>query len=77
MHTVDNNTRADLADIAVQKFAWLSDMDIKSESLETVITDLLADIMHLCKRENIPYESAHTMAEIHFNEEVSEEENEN
>lgn len=37
--------------------------------------DILADLMHMCRRDDVNFAAALTMAEIHFNDEVDDAEN--
>lgn len=47
-----------------------------ADDYETALTDLLADLMHLCDREEVSFYRCFRLAEIHYNEEWQEEENE-
>jgi len=69
-----NADRADWAAAAVLKFATVTGM-IENEDAETTIGDLLADLMHLCDREGVDFHTCVARASDHYEEEVSEEEN--
>ena len=69
--TLTNADRAEFARSTVQVFA--GETGETGEPLETQVCDLLANLMHLCAEERIPWEQVQTMAEIHFNTEQDEE----
>ena len=73
MPGITNRDRAEFARRAVRVFAEETGTHI--ENLETQVCDLLANLMHLCTEEGIGWDQVETMAEIHFNEEETEEEN--
>jgi hypothetical protein len=67
---MSNETRAELAGNAVARF--MQDTGLENEDMETGITDLLADILHLCDKEGIDIDRCKRMASYHYTEEVTE-----
>lgn len=60
------------ADRAIEALKAGTDFYMEPHTPETVksyVGDLLANLMHLCKREGVNFNSCMTMAAIHFNDE--------
>lgn len=72
--TACNDDRADWAQSALNTFAEVTAMDTAGEDTETIIGDLLTNLMHLCKREGIDFQRKLTGAEINYDAECAEEE---
>lgn len=68
---LDNEGRADRAQSALNHFA--TECGETDNATSTQIGDLLGDLMHLCNREDLDFETLATTAECHYNEEVEEE----
>jgi len=70
-----NNDRASLAAAALWQFARLSGLDDDSESLDTVLSDFLGDMLHLCEQcwtggeGEARFNAALKMARMHFEQE--------
>lgn len=70
-----NNDRATLAAAALWQFARLTGLDDDSESLDTVLTDFLGDMLHLCEQcgtggsGEALFNAALRMARMHFEQE--------
>lgn len=62
-----NNDRADIARTVTTQYMATKGSD---DDLETGITDLLADLMHLCAAQGVDFERALGLAREHFNAEV-------
>lgn len=60
----DNGSRAEKAKGRV--------LDYSGEDLRTDIVDLLSDLRHLCKSEELDFDDIVMMSEIHFEEEEGE-----
>lgn len=67
-------TNEDRADRAMECLNNYSTLPVQEEDNETLIKDLLADLMHLSKREGFDWNSMLLSAEVNFNAEVAEEE---
>lgn len=63
---MDNDSRAERARVALDEYNEAKGED---EPLEDVLGDLLTDMMHLCKREEIDFWEKLQTAQMHFNEE--------
>ncbi len=46
--------------------------NMKGEEMATVISDFLADLMHLCRVEDIDFEEAVAVAVVNFEAEIKE-----
>lgn len=68
-----NDDRADWAQQALNKFAEVTRMDTAGEDTETILGDLLCNLMHLAKREEIDIEAKWLGASVNFEAEVLEE----
>jgi hypothetical protein len=64
---INNHDRSVLAEHAIDVFAIITRM--KNESLETTMSDLICDMMHLCKREGLSFKRIRRNAKDHFREE--------
>ena len=73
MTEATNENRADWADHAMRAFAHTTGMDHAGEDQETVLQDLLADLMHLCDRDGMDFERAASSARSCCQEELEEE----
>lgn len=51
-----NDDRASWAHQALKEFARVTNMDIAGEDDETILGDLLTDLMHWCDRNRISFE---------------------
>lgn len=77
-----NDDRAALAAAGLWQFARQTGLDSDGESLETVLTDFMANLLHLC--ENVDpdgkgearFNAALTMARMHFEQECQEDDGE-
>jgi hypothetical protein len=58
---------------AVEAFASKTGLEIETDGLETAVSDLLADLMHLCDKEDLDFETCVARAEGHYHEERLEE----
>jgi len=73
-----NNDRATLAAATLWQFARLTGLDDDGESLDTVLTDFLGDMLHLCEQcgtaegGEARFNAALRMARIHFEQESGE-----
>ncbi|UFM72059.1 hypothetical protein LO739_23515 (plasmid) [Leclercia adecarboxylata] len=73
-----NNDRATLAAAALWQFARLTGLDDDGESLDTVLTDFLGDVLHLCEpcgtggAGEARFNAALRMARMHFEQESGE-----
>lgn len=67
-----NNDRADWALVACQAFAAETGMDDDNEELQTVLSDLMCDLFHLCAREKLDLKQIVSGAATNFEEEVAE-----
>lgn len=67
-----NKDRAGWAKEAVDHFSKV--VGAQDEDLETKMTDLLADMMHLADQNGLDFEKLTEHAENHFDEEFEEEE---
>jgi hypothetical protein len=68
----DNEERASRAREACDTFAEASGLDV-AEELPTLISDLIADLMHLADQSGLCPESLIDTAWMHFEAEVEEE----
>jgi len=70
-----NDDRAALAAVALWQFARLTGLDDDGESLDTVLTDFLGDMLHLCEQcgtggeSEARFNAALQMARMHFEQE--------
>ena len=65
----DNETRANRASQIINHYATLVDDTSDEYWLDEHVADLLADLMHLCKRADVDFSQQLALAEIHFEEE--------
>ncbi len=63
------NDRADVAEVALEAYRD-ANPDGEGESVEELLTDLLADLLHLAKREDVDVYRVLFMAQQHFEEET-------
>jgi hypothetical protein len=68
-----NDERADWAFVACQEFAEATGLSADDE-LPTVITDLIANLLHLADREGMCVESCLDTARMHYEAEQEEDE---
>lgn len=66
-----NADRADWADDAIRAFASVTNMDSAGEDDQTILTDLLGDLMHWCDRAGIDFHNRVGMARMHYEEETN------
>lgn len=66
-----NNDRAEWADEAIRTFASTTNMDSAGEDDQTILTDLLGDLMHWCDRAGIDFNARVDMARLHYDEETN------
>ncbi len=64
----DNTTRAQFAALAVKAFG--DRVAPRGEDTETLIGDLLADLMHLCDAAGIDFDSCLHMGNRHYDAEI-------
>jgi len=69
-----NDQRASWAMTAVDAFSEKTGLDRAGENLDTKIGDLLANLMHLCKFNEIDFDGVLDTGRMHFEAEVAEEE---
>lgn len=68
---MDIPSRRERAKVAVEAYiAANPDYSDEPGISEEVVADLLADLMHLCRKEEIDSERAFRMAEVHVEEEI-------
>ena len=60
-----NEIRSASAEVALKHFSKITGLE-KDESLGTVVTDLLADLLHLCKVRNVDFQSCLCTAKRHY-----------
>jgi hypothetical protein len=72
MEEETNQKRAERAESLIKKYDH--SLDNLGEIDETLVSDVLADLMHYCRRNDIDIEETIEMAFLHFHEEVREEE---
>lgn len=65
-----NKDRARWALAGIKEFARVVGENIKEEGLETVISDFLADLRHLCDKKNLPFFELDARAHGNYTEEV-------
>lgn len=73
---VTNSDRADWAQVAVEAFAAETSQDTSGDLAEDkgqVIGDLLCNLMHLCRQDNINFEECLSNGRGNFEFEVEEE----
>lgn len=66
-----NQERADIAFHALELYADKTGLSMKHDE-ETAIGDLLADIMHLCDRDGIQFDTYLLRARMHYDAEQTE-----
>ena len=64
-----NLERSAWALAAVQALAEETGLSIEDDGLETAVTDLLANVMHLCQLNRIDFDSCLSTATDHYSEE--------
>lgn len=67
---ITNLDRAEYAQKALDNFVY--NMDMESEEVETQLTDLLANLMHLCDVQGEDFSDILRIAEGHYSAEISE-----
>jgi len=72
MEEETNKRRAERAESLIKKYDH--SLDNLGEIDETLVSDVLADMMHCCKANEIDIEGVVEKAFLHFQEEVREEE---
>ena len=65
-HEPTNADRCKWAMAAVQVFADATGLDVEDDGLETAITDLLADLLHLCDKNSLQLSDLMASAERHY-----------
>lgn len=73
---VTNRDRAIWALGAVEVFAEETGLDLECDGLDTAISDLLADMYHLCKQNDLDLDDLLERGRWHFIEELAEEKEE-
>jgi hypothetical protein len=74
----DNEHRAQCAETAVRAYAAVKEhnatdcCDFSSEDAQERLTDLLADLRHLCRREGTDFADAVRTSEMHFEAEEAD-----
>ncbi len=66
-----NEKRAEWAEVAIAAFA--AEVRMHGEESETIITDLLCDLMHFCNLNGIDFQGCVEMAEGNYREELADE----
>ena len=64
-----NNITDEQADRAYDAVREHTGLEQPPDELETEITDLLANLMHLCNREKVDFNLCLQNAQMHYNEE--------
>lgn len=75
-HEPTNADRAEWARVAIAAFAAETHLDTSGElehDLESVVCDLVADLMHFCDEESLDWKEIIRRAELHHSEEVEQE----
>jgi len=78
-----NDDRAALAAVVIWQFARLTGLDDDGESLDTVLTDFLGDVLHLCEQcgtggeGEARFNAALRIARMHFEQENGEDDGDN
>jgi hypothetical protein len=67
---IGNADRAAWAGEVIELFADLTGMSSEYNDTDTVVCDLLANLMHYCDKEEIDFDEALRMAEVHYIAEV-------
>lgn len=70
---VTNKMRADKAELLLKKPPSLAHDEYWEDDLSVAVVDLLTDVMHLCRREQVLFEDCLRRATGHFSAEVEEE----
>ena len=65
-----NDDRAEWAQVALDAFAHVTGMDTAGEDDETVLGDLLCDIMHWCDRNGVSFAVTMETARVHYDAET-------
>lgn len=65
-----NDDRAEWAQNALDAFASVTSMDTAGEDAETILTDLLADLMHWSDRNGVKFSNVLACAQSHYCEET-------
>jgi len=73
MGDMTNDDRVDLARDACEDFAESTGQSVEDE-LHNIITDLMADLLHLANRNGLCADSLLRRANMHYEAEISEEE---
>lgn len=68
----NNGERAALAAEALWLFATRTGLERDGEALETVLTDFLADMLHLCRQTGTEFSGITGTAEMHFEAEATD-----
>lgn len=68
-----NNDRGEWADRALRTFAEVTGMDMAGEDDETILGDLLADLMHWCDRNAVDFDDMLERARMNYAEETRDE----
>ncbi len=71
---LNNEDRAARASEVVDAYSHQPGMEpVENAGLQSTLSDLLADMMHLADQEGVPWEDVQLTAEMHFNSEKDEE----
>ncbi len=65
-----NDDRASWAGHAVESFGQITNMIAAGEENDTILCDLLCDLMHWCDREKIDFYRMLSNAQMHYREET-------
>lgn len=68
----ENGDRTALVAEALWLFATRTGLDRDGEALETVLTDFLADMLHLCRQTGTEFSGITGTAEMHFEAEATD-----
>lgn len=68
-----NDDRAYWAQVALKSFARETRMDTAGEDDETILGDLLTDLMHFCDRHDIDFQRKLIGATVNYEEEKADE----
>lgn len=68
-----NDARAEYANRAVTAFAHATNTDVGGEPNETILGDLLTNLMHWCDRQGIDFDAKLLGARVNYDAETSSE----
>jgi hypothetical protein len=66
-----NDNRADWAGLAIHKFAQTTGMDEANEDNDTILSDMLTDILHWCDRNKVDFDECLSVARSNYVDETT------